>query len=31
MPWTPYADWIYVVVSTTGLLLFVWLVLRPRP
>ncbi len=30
MPWTPYADWIYVVVSTTGLLLFVWLVLRPR-
>jgi hypothetical protein len=31
MPWTPYADWIYVVVSTSGLLLFVWLVLRPRP
>jgi len=30
MPWTPYADWIYVVVSTSGLLLFVWLVLRPR-
>jgi hypothetical protein len=30
MPWTPYADWIYVVVSTTGLLLVVWLVLRPR-
>lgn len=31
MPWTPYADWIYVVVSTSGLLLIVWLVLRPRP
>jgi hypothetical protein len=31
MPWTPYADWIYVVVSTGGLLLIVWLVLRPRP
>jgi hypothetical protein len=30
MPWTPYADWIYVVVSTSGLLLVVWLVLRPR-
>ena len=30
MPWTPYADWIYAVVSTTGLLLMVWLVLRPR-
>ena len=30
MPWTPYADWIDVVVSTTGLLLVVWLVLRPR-
>ena len=30
MPWTPYADWIYTVVSTAGLLLFVWLVLRPR-
>ena len=30
MPWTPYADWIYVVVSTTALLLVVWLVLRPR-
>lgn len=28
--WTPYADWIYTVVSTTGLLLIVWLVLRPR-
>jgi len=30
MPWTPYADWIYAVVSSTGLLLCVWLVLRPR-
>ena len=30
MPWTPYADWLYVIVSTTGLLLVVWLVLRPR-
>ena len=29
--WTPYADWIYTVVSTGGLLLLVWLVLRPRP
>jgi len=28
--WTPYADWIYTVVSTTGLLLIIWLVLRPR-
>lgn len=28
---TPYADWIYTVVSTTGLLLIVWLTLRPRP
>ena len=27
--WTPYADWIYTVVSATGLLLIVWLVLRP--
>ena len=30
MPWTPYADWIYTVVSTAGMLVFVWLVLRPR-
>jgi hypothetical protein len=30
MPWTPYADWLYVIGSTTGLLLVVWLVLRPR-
>ena len=29
--WTPYADWIYTVISTGGLLLVVWLVLRPRP
>jgi hypothetical protein len=28
--WTPYADWIYTAVSTTGLLLIVWLVLRPK-
>jgi hypothetical protein len=28
---TPYADWIYTVVSTTGLLLIVWLTLKPRP
>lgn len=28
--WTPYADWIYTAISTTGLLLIVWLVLRPR-
>ena len=28
--WTPYADWIYTVVSTSGLLLIVWLVLRPK-
>ncbi len=28
--WTPYADWIYVVVSTTGMLLIIILVLRPR-
>lgn len=28
--YTPYADWIYTVVSTAGLLLIVWLVLRPR-
>jgi hypothetical protein len=26
----PYADWIYTAVSTTGLLLIVWMVLRPR-
>lgn len=30
MFWTPYADVVYAVVSTTGLLLIVWLVLRPR-
>jgi hypothetical protein len=27
---TPYADWIYTVVSTAGLLLIVVLVLRPQ-
>ena len=30
MPWTPYSDWIFTAVSTTSLLLVVWLVLRPR-
>jgi hypothetical protein len=25
--WTPYADWIYTVVSLGGLLLICWLVL----
>jgi hypothetical protein len=30
MPWTPYADWIYTAVSTAGLLLIIWLVLRPQ-
>lgn len=30
MFWTPYADWIYTVVSTAGLLLIVWLVLRSK-
>ncbi len=30
MPTTPYADWIYTISSTTGLLVIVWLVLRPR-
>ena len=28
--WTPYADWIYTIISTTGLLVIVWLVLRPQ-
>ena len=28
--WTPYAVWIYTAVSSTGLLLIVWLVLRPK-
>jgi hypothetical protein len=27
---TPYADWTYTITSTAGLLLIVWLVLRPR-
>ena len=31
MVWTPYADWIFTVVSTTAILVVVWLVLRPRP
>ncbi|MEB3199942.1 MAG: adenylosuccinate lyase [Synechococcaceae cyanobacterium] len=29
MFWTPYADWIEVILSTTGMLLIAWLVLRP--
>lgn len=30
--WTPYADWIYTVVSLSGVLLICWLVLsRSRP
>lgn len=28
--WTPYADWIFTVVSTAGILVMAWLVLRPR-
>jgi hypothetical protein len=28
--WTPYADWIYTAISTTGMLLIIWLVFRPR-
>jgi hypothetical protein len=28
--WTPYADLIYTLVSIGGLLLVVWLVVRPR-
>jgi hypothetical protein len=31
MLWTPYADWIFTVVSTGSILLIAWLVLRPRP
>ena len=31
MPWTPYADWIFTLVSTGSILLIVWLVLRPWP
>ena len=30
MPWTPYADWIFTLVSTGSMFLIVWLVLRPR-
>ena len=29
MFWTPYADWIYVVVSVSSMLLIIALVLRP--
>ncbi len=29
MFWTPYADWIYVVASVSGMLLIIVLVLRP--
>ena len=28
--WTPYADWIYVVMSTTGLLVIIVLALKPH-
>lgn len=28
--WTPYADTLYAVASISGLLLFLWLVLRQR-
>ena len=30
MFWIPYADWIYVVVSVSGMLLIIALVLRPN-
>ena len=30
MFWTPNADWIYVVVSVSGMLLIIALVLRPN-
>ena len=30
MFWTPYAAWIYVVVSVSGMLLIIVLVLRPE-
>ena len=29
MFWTPYTDWIYVVMSVSGMLLIIALVLRP--
>ena len=29
MLWTPYADWIFTLVSISGVLLIAWLVLRP--
>jgi len=31
MFWTPYADWIYVGISLSGLLLSITLVLRSNP
>ena len=31
MFWTPYADWIYTVVSLSGLVLITWLVLGRTP
>ncbi|QBE69955.1 hypothetical protein SynWH8101_2380 [Synechococcus sp. WH 8101] len=31
MFWTPYADWIYVGISLSGLLLIITLVLRSNP
>ncbi len=30
MFWTPYADWIYVVVSVGGMVLIIAMVLRPN-
>ena len=30
LPTTPYADWIYTITSTAGLMVIVWLVLRPQ-
>ncbi len=29
MPWTPHADWMFTVLSTSSLVLICWLVLRP--
>ncbi|MAU76986.1 MAG: adenylosuccinate lyase [Crocinitomicaceae bacterium] len=31
MFWTPYADWIYTVISLSGVLLMCWLVLGRPP
>jgi|694.fasta_scaffold34322_2 hypothetical protein len=28
--WIPQADWLYAITSSTGLLLVMWLVLRPQ-